>query len=352
MIPCTWTTDGSPGCQQINVSDQPQEDEYTKLEVTATGGSPVNIMAKASLELEASSSSSLPDSFWFQVRIVDGGESVSLGVVTPEEFLPGYKTKGMFYNGNLTNGSGALKVGYGPYIKSGDVVVLECSHMTMTTTTTTSDHAFAMTVYVNGKKIGRGFEIATTHPDQRFFPCLAVRGKVDLLVQVLEQQPDPSEATQVVTHPLEGKWKVVNAKKSPTDHEYFIPIKEESGNDLPDQQDVMMELSSVTDSSLKLSVKVRNSMHVCMDYTATPDKSIYDVTASGKMATTRMLPRPPYRQVEMDISKAIIDHWQSFRLRGTGDATELTITTVDNHVMAHCVRFANAEGPALTKYHH
>ncbi|KAG7354926.1 hypothetical protein IV203_004282 [Nitzschia inconspicua] len=345
MIPCSWKTDGSSGCEQVYVSDQ--DDGYTKIEVTATGGSPVNLLATLT------TTDALPDSYWIQVRIVNKGDSVSVGVASPEEFLPGYKTKGMFYNGNLTNGSAALKTGYGPYLKSGDIVVLACTH---STSSVGASNVFAMTIYVNGQKIGRGFEIDASHPDQRFLPCLAVRGKVELLAQLLEQQPDIS-AARVPMHPLEGKWKVTSAKKSATGNEQIFPVKDGGGNDLSEKRDIVMnilpEMSPSGEAALRVSVKIFNNLSILMRCTASPDQSVFDVTTMGGPAMTMMMPPPPYDVLERDLSKAIVDHWQSFRLIGHPNAaTELTITTAENDTMAHCVRFLNDEGPALTKYHH
>ncbi|KAL3931637.1 MAG: hypothetical protein SGARI_004156 [Bacillariaceae sp.] len=338
MIDCTWKTDGSPGCENYQVSEQPQADGFTKMNVTAKQGSPINIMA---------TSTEIPDSYYLQVRIVDKGNSVSAGVVLPSEFLPGYKNKGCFYNGNLTNGSAALKTGYGPYLKNGDVVVLECAH--------SGGNSFSLDVYVNSKHIGRGFEIATTS-NERFMPCLAVTGKVELLVQVLAEKPILS-SSEVPMHPLEGKWKIENAKKDTTGNENVIPVRDAAGNELPNQRDIVLDI--VPDEkeggspSIRVSVKVFNNIGVHMNYTSNDDKTIYDVSTTGHPMMTMMMPPPPYDQIEQQLSHAITNHWQSFRLSDVenGEAKKLTITTVQNHVMAHCTRSLNDSAP-LTKYHH
>ncbi|KAL3909180.1 MAG: hypothetical protein SGARI_002729 [Bacillariaceae sp.] len=324
--------------ESVEISGTPQADGSTSVKVAQKGGSPVNLMA---------SSDSLPDAYYFQVRIVDKGSSVSVGVVTPTEFQPGYKNKGMFYNGNLTNGSAALKTSFGPHLKSGDLVALECAHIS----TDEAGSSFAMTVYLNGKKIGRGFEIATTDPSQRFVPCLAATGNVDLMVQVLADQPNLSVA-KVSVHPLEGKWKIVNAKKDASGKDHAIPVHDESGNPLPDQRDIIMDIAPADEEKIRVSVHVFNNIGVTMGYNASLDKMTYETSASGGPMMTMMMPPPPYDRVEQELSKAIVEHWHSFRLSDVvdGEAKKLTITTVQNHVMAHCGRFVN-EGAALTKYH-
>ena len=338
MIDCTWKTDGSPGCESFAFSD-PQADGYTKIDIVAKQGSPVNIIA---------TSSSMPDSYYLQVRIVDKGNSVSAGVVLPSEFLPGYKCKGCFYNGNLTNGSAALKTGFGPYLKNGDVVVLECSH--------SGENSFTLDVFLNSKHVGRGFEIATTS-SERFMPCLAVTGKAELLVKVLAEKPILSRS-EVPVHPLEGKWKIMNAKKDTSGQEHVVPVHDEAGNELPNQRDIVMDI--VPDEkeggspSIRVSVKVFNSIGVHMNYTSNEDKTIYDVSATGHPMMTMMMPPPPYDQVEQQLSHVITNHWQSFRLSDfeNEEAKKLTITTLQNHVMAHCIRSTNDSAAPLTKYHH
>jgi len=340
MISCSWKTDGTPGSEaSVHISDQPQEDGYTRIELeqsSQTGGSPVNLMATAN-------TAPFPDSYWFQVRIVekDRSSSVSVGVVLPSEFQQGYKNKGMFYNGNLTNGSAALKTGYGPYLQQGDVIVLECTH-------DHNSHFFALTIHVNGKRIGRGFEIATTDGAATFVPCLAIQGKnLKLLAQIHEAMPDLSPLERSI-HPLEGKWKIEKAAKGTNHNDDIIPV--EGGQE---GRGIIMSISPETEDKLGISVHVFNNIGLQKQYTASPDKKIFDVVNVGHgPITTMMMPPPPYHTVEQELAKAMVDHWQSFRLV---DENTLTITTMTNHVMAKCVRHTNEDGgatAALTKYHH
>jgi hypothetical protein len=280
---------------------------------------------------------------------VDKGNSVSVGVCTETEFQPGYKNKGMFYNGNLTNGSAALKTSFGPYLKNDDLVVLEC---------TTTGNSFAMTIYLNGKKIGKGFEIAMASKEQRFLPCLAVTGKVELLAKVVAEQPTLSAAEIAMMHPLEGKWKIVDAKKDSTGNDNVVPVHDQDGNELPNQREIILDIAPSTNEggppSIRLSVHVFNSIGVQMQCTSNEDKTSYEVSAAGHPMTTMMMPPPPYDEVEQQLCIAITNYWQSFRLSEVkdGEANKLTITTLQHHVMAHCVRFSNDGVAALTEYHH
>jgi len=84
-------------------------------------GSPFN----AALFSDEDPSSLTSSSYYLQVKILALEGNLSVGVVTRDEFQPGYKISGMFYNGNLTNGSAALVTSFGDeHIKAGMTVGL------------------------------------------------------------------------------------------------------------------------------------------------------------------------------------------------------------------------------------
>mmetsp|Transcript_34494 Transcript_34494/g.38504 ORF Transcript_34494/g.38504 Transcript_34494/m.38504 type:complete len:129 (-) Transcript_34494:270-656(-) len=124
-VDCLWKHDGSSvDCQ---VSKASNGTNTIKIDASSLH-SPVNLMA----EIKDDEKGRLfPESYWFTISIDDLGDnnnsnsSISVGAVTVEEFIPGYKIKGMFYSGNLINVSAGLTIGYGPYLQSGDICVLE-----------------------------------------------------------------------------------------------------------------------------------------------------------------------------------------------------------------------------------
>ena len=182
VVACSWKTDGSIDSQAVNFSDTPNGEINVEIDASAVH-SPVNLMAElkdcndnskedgsssssSSSSTSSSSSSIFPESYWFAVTVGDLGNndsnSISIGAVTPTEFQQGYRIKGMFYNGNLTNCGAGLNINYGPYLKSGDRCVLElCTSSTPTTT-------FSMTIYLNGARVGKGFEIQNPSPQNVF----------------------------------------------------------------------------------------------------------------------------------------------------------------------------------------
>lgn len=142
-----------------------------------------------------------PD-YYFQVFIQDITGSLSVGIVSPDEFKSGWKTKGMFYNGNLTNGSAALSVNWGPRFGTGDSVGVRVL--------TTSENV-EVTFYKNGKSLGTGFFIENLS-NQIYCPCLNVDGEAKLRIEIPEELP-PQELLEEEDLAMPGPWKLVEATR-------------------------------------------------------------------------------------------------------------------------------------------
>ena len=372
-VGCSWKTDGSTDYQVV-VSKTSNGTNNIEIDAS-TVQCPVNLMA----EIEDDGNSLFPKSYWFTVEIVDlGGDdnknssnSISVGIVSADEFKPGYKIKGMFYNGNLTNGRASLSIGYGPYLKSGDICVLECA-TTTTTATTADDTNTSMTIYVNGIKIGTGFEIeipknndTTTHQAKRFLPCVHVNGKAKITAKITTDKPPNlllPPVGQQKQHPLDGDWVIVELNVA-SGMEQILPIKKENNGRAVDGRrgkDIVvtmnLDVDNVNSSSLSISVKVANSIRIGKGFKPRPDDDngmIYDLTSIGKRLPmmTRMMAFPPYNRVENEISSAMEEGWKSIQFLPDGDEDELKIFGNDsNVVLARCVRKKNDDIAALTSY--
>ena len=107
-VPGTWVGD-SPDGGTLSI-----EAGHLSL-ASASAGTPFNARFDGPV---------LPRSHYFDVEIVqmaaDG--SIGVGVTTPEDFLGGWRTKGMFVNstGNVSNGSAGLAFGFVDQPKQGD----------------------------------------------------------------------------------------------------------------------------------------------------------------------------------------------------------------------------------------
>ena len=121
--------------------------------------------------------------YFFQVHLKKAAtraSSLSVGVAKRDEFQKGYRVKGMFYNGNLTNGSSTLKVSYGSRMKADDVLVIEYQQLPATKNSDGDSLAqIQLRFYQNGICLGIGFRINESS-DATFFPCISVLGEMDL----------------------------------------------------------------------------------------------------------------------------------------------------------------------------
>ena len=108
-----WIGDGTDGATLVQAPDASSTITFG----TAKRGTPYNV------RLDPPASPSPPFSstndIYYEVTLeeVESG-NLAVGYVSPDNFLAGWKTRGMFYNGNLTNGSAGLCMGFGPFLKA------------------------------------------------------------------------------------------------------------------------------------------------------------------------------------------------------------------------------------------
>jgi hypothetical protein len=149
---------------------------------------------------------------------------------------------------------------------------------------------------------------------------------------------------------LEGRWKLLSATKRDG---HIYPA---AGHTSEEPKEIVMTVQTERGEDrdrLLVSLRVYNTIRLAMDVVSTgPDEKSVDVSSNGRHpASTMMMPPSPYNVVEQELSKCLVDDWQSFRLEGDG---VLFVTTSANHSMAHFERLVNddATTPALNKYHH
>jgi len=150
MIEGQWKSDGSDNQDRVwSIENEGTDSAGQVLSLNVNPrGNPMNFLFTPSATTTAR-----PSKFYFLVDILSmdtDSSSLSIGVARPSEFRKGFMTKGMFYNGNLTNVSGALKVSYGPRPKRGDKILVEY---------TEQEDSFQVKFYVDGKSLGIAFQI-------------------------------------------------------------------------------------------------------------------------------------------------------------------------------------------------
>ena len=208
--------------------------------------------------------------WYFQIQLdsIPKNSSVSVGVVNPEEMLPGWKTRGMFYNGNLTNGAAALVTAFGPYLKQGDSVGV-----------LVTDKNQKVTFYINEKCLGTGFSLGQGDGGKVFCPCIHVSGEATVSFVI----PDtlPSVVTrEKTTQGMSDEWKLIQAV-----NETGAAVT------VPEARDVILHLED-TEAQYDLSIRVGNTLR------CRAKKEEGGGVKVGPAMSTRMEPPPELREME------------------------------------------------------
>ena len=288
-----WIGDGSEQ-STLNVTADGNNEESTIAFASASRGTPFNIRLDANNTL-------LRADFYFEVSIIDITNESSLGVgfVSKDSFQPGWKTKGCFYNGNITNGSAGLIIGFGSSMKSGDVVGVYLKR-----TNGRSNIIF----YHNGRCLGVGFSMYDE--SEIFYPCLHVSGETTVKLAMPQSTADrfPSifererNAPNCDDDPYSGDWAIEDVFAGP-----------ELGR-LPLPPDIKFKVTLNKINSLQddnngkkkyhLFFKIGNSLRTSFSI-AGKLESFDKIECFGPCMGTRMMPRPAFAKIEHFIQSAI-----------------------------------------------
>ena len=260
--------------------------------------------------------------YYFQIDILSmdrDSASLSVGVVRPSEFRKGYRNRGMFYNGNLTNCGGALILSYGPRPKQGDTIVVEYTEL---------NDSFLVCVHVNGKRLGIAFQIpkgsATSREaaSESFLPCLHGDGELKLKVSTSLEMPVITAANNI-THPLEGDWLLWEAFTDEANQQKIWPPSPSSVG--TDNQHYRLTLHmEPKDDQWKLALKVCNTLlaqKVISELDGEneeADQKQYRISGPIRVVSTMMRPWPPLDAIEPKLSNALGSEWQTFSLDRSG----------------------------------
>ena len=300
------------------------------------------------MSLYCSFSSTPLQTFFYQIEILpqdvpsSSSLSLSVGVVRPSEVKKGWGTKGMFYNGNLTNGSAALKVGYGPRLKPGDVVIVEYRYID-------EDKKHRVKFHVNGQCLGTAFEISTDNSEM-FVPCLNCQGQVQVQTQVTLTRKELFShlvTSARKTNLWEGDWTLVQAWKLPEslnqqDGMTTLWPLEISHPGIPQHTPTLHMEALSTDETNKdcaMVVKVCNSMRVIKRISHSPvSESETDIVtrtteyilenpegdaSPSVVLATKMMPPPPFVEVEQHLSQALASDWKALRVANDGKVMQV-----------------------------
>uniref|UniRef100_A0A7S2H1Z7 B30.2/SPRY domain-containing protein n=1 Tax=Helicotheca tamesis TaxID=374047 RepID=A0A7S2H1Z7_9STRA len=278
----TFTLSGS-NCNEITLKSGKQ-------------GTPYNIMLQ-------SSTAALPSSkdAYFEASIQNLKGSLAIGMATPSEFQPGWKTKGMFYNGfNITNGSAAKIVGFGPssgsQIKNGDVIAVYMHQ--------NGDDTMDVIFYHDGTCLGTAFHLSPASVSN-FRPCLHVDGMATVAYEAPELIPTTmirDTSSSIDTKSFDGDWEIKQCFLGPELGEYNIPEEV-----LP----ILSLMEIPAEAGFRLSIKVANKMNAKIaltegekDAKKTQDDGFTKITI-GPVMSTMMMPPPDVYDFEKYLNESL-----------------------------------------------
>eukprot|EP00546_Thalassionema_frauenfeldii_P010091 CAMPEP_0178928720 /NCGR_PEP_ID=MMETSP0786-20121207/20095_1 /TAXON_ID=186022 /ORGANISM="Thalassionema frauenfeldii, Strain CCMP 1798" /LENGTH=312 /DNA_ID=CAMNT_0020604685 /DNA_START=70 /DNA_END=1008 /DNA_ORIENTATION=+ len=242
----------------------------------ATKGTPFNI--------RLNKPSAVSSSMFYEIEIVKVEGSLGVGFVSGEEFKPGWKTKGMFYNGNLTNGSAGLTIGFGKSPKEGDKLGIYLIK---------NEPFVEVVFYINGRCLGKGFRLDGA-PKEPFYPCLHSSGSAVVKYIVPQEYPVTTdrEAGQRLDK-YSGDWALKQAFAGPELGEFK----------LPDAKKCILSFSSHSPSTYHLSIKAGNTIRSTVTITGKMEN--FDEIEVAEAGSTMMMPPPEIAKLESYLTEAL-----------------------------------------------
>mmetsp|Transcript_53349 Transcript_53349/g.159749 ORF Transcript_53349/g.159749 Transcript_53349/m.159749 type:complete len:312 (-) Transcript_53349:51-986(-) len=247
-------------------------------------------------------------SLFYEVEVVELNGTLGIGAITRDNFLPGWKSKGIFYNGNLTNGSAALLCSFGERAAVGDTVGLFIKR---------NDGQLKTFFYFNKKCLGEAFRL--DGETDVFYPCLHLDG--NCVVKYRSPDSFPSETNRQPSERADaycGDWELTKAFDGPELYERALPKDEE----------IILNFHQTGGKSYHLSVKVGNSMRTTVNITG--ELEAFDEINVGMVMSTRKMPPPEL----MDFERFLSSKLPEMRKMIVGENGELVMCGVTVELLA------------------
>lgn len=243
---------------------------------SATAGTPFNARLDADIP---------SGDLYYEVSVSDlpKGSHLAVGLVAEEKFLPGWKTKGYFYNGNISNGSAGLIIGFGSHTKTGDVIGVYLRRL---------DESFEVVFYHNGRCLGAGFSMKDS---STLYPCLHVSGNAS--VKVVSRSPPTVFTRETFANSNDiysGTWEIKRIFVGPELGEF----------QLPESSRFKLSLEKVQDKQYRLLVKITNTFSTTIELGDKID-AFDSIRFLGHCMTTRMIPHPEHEELEKLVGKEL-----------------------------------------------
>ncbi|CAE7228524.1 unnamed protein product, partial [Symbiodinium natans] len=213
---------------------------------------------------------------YFEVTCESLKDSVFIGVSTEAAFAKGYKCRGLFFGGpgNLSNGSGLIRGGFGESIKQGDVVGF---------LTEFDDKSVKVTVYQDGRCLGLAFESPRQDASAQIFPVVQAKADGDKFKIATKSAPSAKDRQPAAkTHFAVGTWKLEKLMLGPELGEF--PLADKMGD-----KPVTVTIKDAGDKKFHMSAKVANTINNQVTVQDDPSAAPFEaVQVAGGMSTMMM----------------------------------------------------------------
>jgi hypothetical protein len=265
----TWIGDGSEGGKLSIASFGATSCTITC--ASTTQGTPYNARLEQNCDINDS---------YYEVKVtgLQRGGSLGVGLVTKDGFQPGWKTKGCFYNGNISNGSAGLIIGFGSTIKTGSIVGVRLMRV---------DGKCNIIFYHDGQCLGTGFSFDNNSDE--FYPCIHVSGSTTVSFSNPEAPSVFERELSNHDNPYSGHWSI---------EQFFVGP--ELG-EIPASSKVNIQRDG---DGYQLVIKSFNSFST--SFTITGKAEAFDlIKFSNTCIATKMMPPPEFVELEKVIGKAL-----------------------------------------------
>ena len=190
----------------------------------------------------------------------------------------------------MTNGSAALIINFGDYVKANHKVAVLVQRET--------SGKMEVIFYMNGDCLGAGFRLQQFGTDEVLYPSISVTGKAKVSFGVPAELPGTTERSNASGKSgYIGDWKLNKFRSGPELHEFLLPAA----------YDIIMTVDQQeqdpTKVRFRLSVKVVNTLRCNLEIVGKSEN--FDKISVGGVMSTMMMPPPQLQTVEQLVTEAL-----------------------------------------------
>eukprot|EP00403_Amphidinium_massartii_P040003 CAMPEP_0178437728 /NCGR_PEP_ID=MMETSP0689_2-20121128/35167_1 /TAXON_ID=160604 /ORGANISM="Amphidinium massartii, Strain CS-259" /LENGTH=394 /DNA_ID=CAMNT_0020059989 /DNA_START=88 /DNA_END=1272 /DNA_ORIENTATION=- len=260
---------------------------------------------------------------YFEIEVMEGSGAF-IGVSTKDGLAPGYKVKGLLYGGpgNLSNGSGGLRTGFGDGVKKGSIIGV--------TLDLTDEAAVGLTFWDGDKCLGEAFKGCERSPGAIVYPVVSANKTGDRFKLSLRRLPRVQDTSQP-PHSAHGSWDLQRFRVG-TGADYNLAAAlgvKGKGGGKGGAGHIVMKLAQLPSDpqAFKLSLALGNTLMTSVRLVVGDDGS--EALQLGPVAGTMVMAPPELMDLEQQFSQAL-PQVLSWTIAGAGtDAATLQLRGPD-----------------------